>query len=152
VALNVQLLPSAGLHGHVAMVACGIYRVLDLKKHFFGHYSAVPECCQVYFLDIFVALLKQLYLSVCSSVSTVSDYRLMAGVRTTTEAKDFSSNLCVQTDFRPNQPPIQWVPVALYPGANCGRGVMLTAHPLLGPRLRKSKSYTSCHPKHLHGV
>jgi hypothetical protein len=27
-----------------------------------------------------------------------------------------------------------------------GRGVMLTTHPLLVPRLRNSRSYTSCHP------
>jgi hypothetical protein len=28
-----------------------------------------------------------------------------------------------------------------------GQGVMLTTHPLLVPRLRKSRSYTSCHPE-----
>jgi hypothetical protein len=41
----------------------------------------------------------------------------------------------------PTQPPVQWVP-----GVKRGRGVMLTTHPLLVPRLRKSRSYTSCHP------
>jgi hypothetical protein len=46
----------------------------------------------------------------------------------------------------PTQPPIQWVPGALSPGVKRGRDVMLTAHPLLVPRLRKSRSYTSCHP------
>jgi hypothetical protein len=30
-------------------------------------------------------------------------------------------------------------------GVKRGRGVMLTTHPLLVPRLRKSRSYTSCH-------
>jgi hypothetical protein len=34
----------------------------------------------------------------------------------------------------------------LTPGVKRGRGVMLTTHPLLMPRLRKSRSYTSCHP------
>jgi hypothetical protein len=38
------------------------------------------------------------------------------------------------------------------PGVKRGRGVMLTAHPLLVPRLRKSRSYTSSHPEHQHGV
>jgi hypothetical protein len=46
----------------------------------------------------------------------------------------------------PTQPPVQWVPGALSPGVKRGRSVMLTAHPLLVPRLRKSRSYTSCHP------
>jgi hypothetical protein len=46
----------------------------------------------------------------------------------------------------PTQPPIQWVPGALFLGVKCGWGVMLTIHPLLVPRLRKSRSYTSSHP------
>jgi hypothetical protein len=33
-----------------------------------------------------------------------------------------------------------------FPGVKSGRGEMLTTHPLLVPRLRKSRSYTSCHP------
>jgi hypothetical protein len=44
------------------------------------------------------------------------------------------------------QPPAQWVPGALSPGVKRGRGVMLTTHPLLVPRFRKSRSYTSSHP------
>jgi hypothetical protein len=32
------------------------------------------------------------------------------------------------------------------PGVKCGRGVMLTNHPLLVLRLRKSRSYTSSRP------
>jgi hypothetical protein len=46
----------------------------------------------------------------------------------------------------PTQPPVQWVPGALCPGVKRGRGVMLTTLPLLVPRLRNSRSYTSCHP------
>jgi hypothetical protein len=46
----------------------------------------------------------------------------------------------------PSQPPVHWVPGALCPGVKRGRGVMLTTHPLLVPRLRKSRSYTSSHP------
>jgi hypothetical protein len=52
----------------------------------------------------------------------------------------------------PTQPPVQWVPGALSPGVKGGRGVMLTTHPLLVPRSRTSRSYTSCHPQRLHGV
>jgi hypothetical protein len=64
-----------------------------------------------------------------------------AGVRSPTGSEDFSSNLCVQT-----RPHIQWIPEAFAPGVKRGRGVMLTAHLLLLPRLRKSRSYTSSHP------
>jgi hypothetical protein len=42
--------------------------------------------------------------------------------------------------------PIQWVAGVLSPGLKSGRGVMLTTHPLLVPRLRNSGSYTSSHP------
>jgi hypothetical protein len=45
----------------------------------------------------------------------------------------------------PTQPPVQWVPGVLSPGIKCGRGVMLTTHPHLVPRLRMSRSYTSSH-------
>jgi hypothetical protein len=48
--------------------------------------------------------------------------------------------------LRPTQPPIHWVPGAISAGVKRGRGVMLTTHPLQVPRLRKSRSYTSCHP------
>jgi hypothetical protein len=41
------------------------------------------------------------------------------------------------------------VPGALSPGVKWGCGVMLTAHPILVPRLRKSRSYTSSPPKRL---
>jgi hypothetical protein len=52
----------------------------------------------------------------------------------------------------PTQPPIQWVPGVLSPGVKRGRGMMLTTHPHLVPRLRMSKSYTSSPPNCLHGV
>jgi hypothetical protein len=46
----------------------------------------------------------------------------------------------------PTQPPTQWVPGVLSPGVKRGRGVMLTTHPHLVPRLRMSRSYTSSPP------
>jgi hypothetical protein len=52
----------------------------------------------------------------------------------------------------PIQPPVQWVPGVLSPGEKRGRGVMLTTHPHLVPRLRMSRSYTSSPPWSHHGV
>jgi hypothetical protein len=46
----------------------------------------------------------------------------------------------------PTQPPVQCVLGALSAGVKRGRGVMLTTHPLLVPRVRKGGSYTSSHP------
>jgi hypothetical protein len=40
----------------------------------------------------------------------------------------------------------RWYHWVLSPGVNCGRGVMLTAHPHLVPRLRKGTSCTSPPP------
>jgi len=39
----------------------------------------------------------------------------------------------------PTQPPLQWVP-GVFPGVKCGRGVLLTTHPLLVPRSWKSRN------------
>jgi hypothetical protein len=50
------------------------------------------------------------------------------------------------------EPPVQWVPGVLSPGVKRGRGVTLTTHPHLVPRLRMSRSYTSSPPRRLHGV
>ena len=41
----------------------------------------------------------------------------------------------------PIQPPVQWVQV-LSPEVECGRGVLLTTHPLLVPRSWKSRAIT----------
>jgi hypothetical protein len=51
--------------------------------------------------------------------------------------------LLIQTSSGPTQHFVQWVPVVLAQGVKRGRGVMLTAHPLLVPRSGKSISYTS---------
>jgi hypothetical protein len=47
----------------------------------------------------------------------------------------------------PTQPPVQWAPEILFSGVKRGRGVMLTTHPHLVPRLRMNKSYTSSPPR-----
>jgi hypothetical protein len=46
----------------------------------------------------------------------------------------------------PTQLPIQWAPGVLSPGVKRSRGVTLTTHPHLVPRLRMSRSYTSSVP------
>jgi hypothetical protein len=51
----------------------------------------------------------------------------------------------------PTQSPIQWVPGVLSPGVMRGRGVTLTTHPHLVPRLSMSRSYTSSPPM-CHGM
>jgi hypothetical protein len=48
------------------------------------------------------------------------------------------------------QTPVQWVPGVLSPGVKRGRGVTLTTHPHLVPRLRMSRSYTSSPHKRFH--
>jgi hypothetical protein len=69
-----------------------------------------------------------------------------AGVRSSTEAEDFSSNLCVQTGSGAHPASCTVGTGGSFRWGKSGRGVMLTTHPLLVQRLRKSRSYTSCHP------
>jgi hypothetical protein len=79
-----------------------------------------------------------------SSVCTASD-NWTTGVRSPTEAEDFPSSLSVQTDSVANPASCTMGMVVLFRGVKRGRGVMLTTHPVLVPRLRKSS--TSCVPK-----
>jgi hypothetical protein len=73
-----------------------------------------------------------------------ADWR--AGVRSLTGAENFSSNLCVQTGSGANPASYTMGTGGSFPGGKRGQGVMLTTHPLLVPRLRKSRCYTSSHP------
>jgi hypothetical protein len=50
------------------------------------------------------------------------------------------------------QRPVQWVLWVQSLGLKRGRGVTLTTHPHLMPRLRMSRSYTSSPPRRLRGV
>jgi hypothetical protein len=60
--------------------------------------------------------------------------------------KIFSSSLYVQNSSGSAQPPIQWVPRILSPGAKCGLGVTLTTYPYLLTRSWMSRSYTPLSP------
>jgi hypothetical protein len=69
-----------------------------------------------------------------------------AGLRSPTEIGDFSSSLRVQTGSGAHPASYTISTGALSPGVKRGPGVMLTTHPLLVPRSRKSRSCTSSHP------
>jgi hypothetical protein len=90
-----------------------------------------------------------------SSGSIVSDYGLddrAIGVRSPAGAKDFSSNLCVQTGPGAHPASCPMGSGGPFPGVKRGRGVILTTHPHLVPRSWMNRSYTSSLPKRLHGV
>jgi hypothetical protein len=72
------------------------------------------------------------------------------GVRSPTE--DFSSSLCVQTGSGAHPASNPMGTRVLSSGVKRGRGVMLTTHPHLVPRLSRSRSYTSSSPMCLHGM
>jgi hypothetical protein len=68
------------------------------------------------------------------------------GVRSPTEAEDFSSSLCVQTGSGAHPVSYPMGTGVLSQGVKRGRGVMLTTHPHLVLRLSMSRSYTSSPP------
>jgi len=80
-------------------------------------------------------------LNICGPVSSV-------GITTDYVLDGPGSNPGLDEIFRqsrpalePTQPPVKWVP-GLSPGVKCGRGVLLTTHPLLVPRSWKSRAIT----------
>jgi hypothetical protein len=83
-----------------------------------------------------------------SSGSIMSDYVLDDRGSMPDRGKGFFLAPASRPVLGPTQPPIQWVPGVLSPGVKRGRGVMLTIHPHLVPRLRMSRSYTSS-PSHV---
>jgi hypothetical protein len=85
-----------------------------------------------------------------SSVSIVSDYGLddrVIGDRSQAGAKDFSSNVCVQTCSEAHPASCTMNTRGPFPGAKRGRVMTLTTHPHLVPRSRMSRSYTSSPPQ-----
>jgi hypothetical protein len=83
----------------------------------------------------------------------VSDYGLddrAIGVRSA--AKDFSSSLCVQTGSGAHPASCTMGTRVLSPGVKARPGRDADHSPLLVPRSRMSRTYTSSPPKRLHGV
>jgi hypothetical protein len=98
---------------------------------------------------------KIILISRSSSVGIVSGYGLddrAIGVRPSAEAKDFSSNLCVQTGSGAHPTSCTKGTGGPFPEAKSDRGVTLTTHLHLAPRSRMGRSYTSSPPKRHHGV
>jgi hypothetical protein len=90
-----------------------------------------------------------------SSVSIVSGYGLddrTNEVRSPSEAKDFSSKLCVQTGYGAHSASYIIGTGGPFPGEKCDRSVTLTTHPHLVSRSRKNRSYTSFPPKGIRGT
>jgi hypothetical protein len=80
-----------------------------------------------------------------SSVSTVSDYGL-DDRGSIPEAEDFSSSLCVQTGSGAHTASCTMGTGGSLPGGKARPGRDADHSPLLVSRLRKHRSYTSCHP------
>jgi hypothetical protein len=72
------------------------------------------------------------------------------GVRSPTEAMDFSSSLCVQTSSHSHPASYPMGTGGLFPGVKRGRDMMITTHTHLVPTSRMSRSYTSCPPCYVH--
>jgi hypothetical protein len=85
--------------------------------------------------------------SICSEYFQILMKQETTGVRSPTEAEDFSSSFCIQTGSGAHPVSCTMGTGVLSPGVNRGRGMMLTIHPRLMPRLRMSRSYTSS-PSH----
>jgi hypothetical protein len=66
----------------------------------------------------------------------------MTGIRCRAEAKDFSSNLCVQTGSEAHPTSYPMGTGCSLPGVKFGLGVTLTTLPHLVPRSRMSRSHT----------
>jgi hypothetical protein len=105
-------------------------------------------------LLVYLGSYKLLMGSRGSSGSIVFHYGLedrAIEVRSPAGAKDFSSNLCVQTGSESHLASCTIGTGGPFHRAKRGRGVTLTTHPYLVPR-SMSRSYTSSPPKRHHGV
>jgi hypothetical protein len=90
-----------------------------------------------------------------SSVSIVAGYGLdnqAIEVQSLAEAKNFSSNLCVQTGSGAHPASCTMGTRVLSPGLKRGQGMTLTTHTHLVLRYRMSRIYNSSPPKRLHGM
>ena len=88
-------------------------------------------------IQSFVILLWifRIYYGPGSSVGTATDYGLDVPGLNPGGDEIFRPS---RPALGPTQPPVQWVLV--FPGVKCGRGVLLTTHPLLVSRSCKSRA------------
>ena len=91
-------------------------------------------CCRRQFL--YIILYNTMWSGSGSSVSIATDYRLAGPGSNPGGDEIFRSS---GPNLGPTQPPVQWV-LGLSRGVKCGRGVLLTTHPLLVPRSCKSRA------------
>jgi hypothetical protein len=120
--------------------------------------SVIGDCKAIYFgnsLQVWSSDLSSGVWSPGSSGSIVSDYGLddrVIGVRSPAVARDFSSNLCVQTGSGSHPAPCKMGTGGPYLGGKARPGRDADHSPNLVPRSWMSRNYTSSPPKRLHGV
>ena len=126
----------------VAIIYCNSIKRLDDHWRCIILSDAENECLcfsdSIWALKGVGTILSDCCLLMCgpdSSVGIATDYRLDGS----------GSNPGGNEIFRPSRPargpthpPVKWVP-DLSPGVKCGRGVLLTTHPLLVPRPWKTR-------------
>jgi hypothetical protein len=109
----------------------------------------------------FVVLLElAFYMSTVLYEDSITTVRLgslefmctISRLRSSAEAKDFSSSLCVQTESRAHPASCPVGTGGPFPGVKRGRGVTLTTHSHLVLRSRMRRSYTSSAPSASIGV
>jgi hypothetical protein len=85
----------------------------------------------------------------CSSVNTVTGYGLGGRKSNPGRGGGFFIHPLGPTGSEAHPAPVQWVLGVPFPRVTRGRGVMLSTHPFLVPRLRKRGAIRPLHPKRL---
>jgi hypothetical protein len=101
----------------------------------------MPHICTSFRIHLFAIIVFYCEGRVCLTTDWTT------GVRSPTEAGDFSSSLCVQTGSGAHPSFCTMGTGGPFPGVKRGLGVMLTTHPHLVLMLRVSRSYTSFLPQ-----
>jgi hypothetical protein len=112
--------------------------ILQMNKRIYGMTSVMPFQNSA---DILLVLYRYTTLSGAAVAQSVlcltTDWT--TGFRSPTEPEDFSSSPCVQTGSGAHPASCTMGTGGPFPGIKRGRGVTLTTHPHLVPRLRMSR-------------